>query len=88
LPEVIKDGETGFVVNPSDSDIRGDFIVKKTGLEGLCEAVELLYSLPDDQYQQMRKNCRQHVEENFTVEKMVDNYEKAYREIIDHSKNR
>ena len=40
VPEVIKDGETGFVVNPSDDDIRGNFIIKKTGLEGLCEAVE------------------------------------------------
>ncbi len=24
VPEVVKDGETGFIVNPSDSDIRGD----------------------------------------------------------------
>jgi len=37
---MIKDGETGFIVNPSDDDIRGNFIIKKTGIEGLCEAVE------------------------------------------------
>jgi len=29
IPEIIKDGETGFIVNPSDSDIRGNWIIKK-----------------------------------------------------------
>ncbi|MBU2632110.1 glycosyltransferase [Patescibacteria group bacterium] len=33
--ELVKDGETGFVVNPSDEDIRGDWIIKKTGVEGI-----------------------------------------------------
>jgi glycosyltransferase involved in cell wall biosynthesis len=82
VPEVIKDGETGFIVNPSDDDIRGDFIIKKTGIEGLCEAVERIYSMPEDQYRKMRKACREHVEKNFTVEKMVDAYEKVYKEIL------
>ena len=40
VPEVVKDGVTGFIVNASDDDIRGDWIIKKTGIEGLCEAVE------------------------------------------------
>jgi glycosyltransferase involved in cell wall biosynthesis len=86
VPEVIKDGETGFIVNPSDDDIRGDFIIKKTGIEGLCEAVERIYSMPEDQYRKMRKACREHVEKNFTVEKMVDEYEKVYEEIISQRK--
>jgi glycosyltransferase involved in cell wall biosynthesis len=30
----------------------------------------------------MRKACREHVEKNFTVEKMVDEYEKIYKEIL------
>ena len=82
VPEVIKDGETGFIVNPSDDDIRGDFIIKKTGIEGLCDAVEKIYSMPEDQYRKMRRACREHVEKNFTVEKMVDAYEKVYEEIL------
>jgi len=81
-PEVIKDGKTRFIVNPSDDDIRGDFIIKKTGIEGLCEAVERIYSMPEEQYRKMRKACREHVEKNFTVEKMVDEYEKIYKEIL------
>lgn len=82
VTEVIKDGQTGFIVNSSDQDIRGNWIIKKTGIEGLCEAVERIYALPDDQYRQMRRNCRKHVEEHFTVKRMVDEYEKVYQRII------
>lgn len=82
VPEIIKDGQTGLIINPSPDDIRGDWIIKKTGIEGLCEAVERIYKMPADQYRQMRLNCRKHVEENFTVERMVNEYEKVYRQII------
>lgn len=82
IPEIIKDGETGFIVNPSDTEIAGDWIIKKTGIEGLCEAVEKIYSLPESDYRQMRKNCRSHVEKNFTVHKMVDDYEKIYYSLL------
>ncbi|MDH7476359.1 MAG: glycosyltransferase [Microgenomates group bacterium] len=86
VPEVIKDGETGFIVNFSETDIRGDWIVKKTGFEGLCEAVERIYSMPEEQYRQMRRACRAHVEKNFTVERMADEYEKVYQQIINLKK--
>ncbi|MCX7881441.1 MAG: glycosyltransferase family 4 protein [Patescibacteria group bacterium] len=86
VPEVIKDGETGFIVNPSDDDIRGDWIIKKTGIEGLCEAVERIYSMSEKQYLEMRRACRAHVEKHFTVERMVDEYEKVYNEIINNTK--
>src|SRR3989344_6065002 len=33
VPEIVKDGETGFIINPSDDDVRGDWIIKKTGFE-------------------------------------------------------
>jgi glycosyltransferase involved in cell wall biosynthesis len=82
VPEVVKDGKTGFIVNSSPNDVRGDWIVKKTGIEGLCEAVEKIYSMPEQQYKQMRRNCRAHVEKNFTVERMVNDYEKVYEEIL------
>ena len=42
--------------------------------------------MPEDQYRKMRKACREHVEKNFTVEKMVDAYEKVYEEIISQRK--
>lgn len=81
VPEVVRDGETGFIVNQSEHDNRGDWIVKKTGVEGLKEAVEKVYSLSDEQYREMRKACRRRVEDNFTIEKMVNGYEEVYRRL-------
>ncbi|MBI5044657.1 MAG: glycosyltransferase family 4 protein [Candidatus Levybacteria bacterium] len=81
-PEIIKDGETGYLVNFSDQDKRGDFVIKKSGFEGLCEAIEKLYGLSESEYKQMRKQARKHVEENFSAGLMVDNYEKAYQELL------
>lgn len=82
VPEIIKDGETGFIINSSNDDIRGNWIVKKTGIDGLCEAVERIYSMPEKEYMKMRENCRKHVEGNFTVEKMTREYIKTYAKIL------
>jgi len=82
IPEIVKDGETGFIVNSSEKDIRGNWIIKKTGIEGLCEAVERIYAMPEDKYRAMRLACRTHVEKNFTVERMVDQYEEVYKKIL------
>ncbi len=86
VPEIIRDGITGFIVNSSDEDKRGEWIIKKTGIEGLCEAVEKIYAMPPAEYLQIRKNCRRHVEENFTVEKMVGGYENVYKQVLENSK--
>jgi len=80
-PEIIEDGKTGYLVNQSPEFTRGDFIIKKTGVEGLCEAIERIYAMPDEEYQQMRRACRKHVEDHFSVEKMVDEYESLYKGI-------
>jgi glycosyltransferase involved in cell wall biosynthesis len=85
VPEVIKDGVTGFIVNSSEKDKRGDFIIKKTGIEGLCEAVGRIYAMTPEEYVKMRFSSRKLVEENFTVEKMVEGYEKVYQKILDNS---
>ena len=82
VPEIIRDGITGFLVNPSDNDIRGDWIIKKTGIEGLCEAVQKIYTLPPAEYKIMRKNCRKHIEEHFSAQKMVESYIHIYKELI------
>lgn len=62
VPELVKDGVTGFVVNPDE------------GLEGLKKAL-----LKIDQID--RNECRKWVEENFSVKKMVENYENLYNKI-------
>ncbi len=82
VPEIVKDGETGFLVNPSDNDIRGDWIVKKTGIDGLCEAIEKVYSMPEKEYQKMRQNCSSLVEKSFSADKMAKEYMNVYRKIV------
>lgn len=81
-PEIIVDGETGFLVNPSEDDMRGDFLIKKTGVPGIQEAIEKIYALSSQEYEKMRLASRKRVEENFSVEKMVDNYEALYKRLI------
>lgn len=82
IPEIIKDGETGFIVNSSEADIRGDWLVKKTGIEGLCEAIEKIYSMKDEEYQKMRLNCRALIEKSFSSKHMADEYLKVYKKIM------
>jgi glycosyltransferase involved in cell wall biosynthesis len=82
LVESMVDGETGFLVNPSDQDIRGNFIVKKTGIEGLVEGINRIYSLTDEQYRKMRTSCRQRIEQNFTNDIMINKYIDVYKEIL------
>lgn len=81
IPEIIKDGETGFIVNASKDDIRGNWITKSYGLEGLCEALERLYNMSERQYSEMRKNCITHVYNNFTASRMADQYEALYTKL-------
>ena len=82
IPEVIVDGKTGFIVNRSDDDIRGDWIIKKTGIEGLSEAIERIYSMNTTEYLTMRQAARWHVEKNFDIGNMVDKYEKLYKTLV------
>lgn len=82
-PEIIQDGINGFLINQSEEYTRGDYIIKRTGFEGLCEAVEKVYAMPQNEYEEMRKNAREHVENKFTIRRMVDEYEKVYEKIIE-----
>lgn len=82
VSEVIQDGKTGFIVNPSNEETRSSFIIKKTGIDGLNEAIERIYAMPKEEYMTMRRNCRTHVEENFTVGKMVLQYIAAYKKVL------
>lgn len=70
VPEVVKDGETGILVDP------------EAGVEGLTEAVKQMYALPKKKYQAMRQACRKHVEEHFSTEVMVEKYIKVYQKLV------
>lgn len=83
VPEIVKDGETGFIVNESKDDIRGNWITQAYGLEGLCEALERLYNMTTKQYLEIRKNCINHVLNNFTALRMANQYESLYTELIE-----
>ena len=70
VAEVVKDGVTGFVV-PVEA-----------GIEGLCRAVKRIYAMAPSEYSAMRHACRRQVEEQFSVEKMIDGYEEVYKKIL------
>lgn len=82
VPEVVVDGKTGFIINSKKDDIRGDWIIKKTGLEGFIEAIKRIKEMGEDEYRQMRLNCRKYVEENFTIESMVKGYIEVYKKVL------
>lgn len=77
VAEVVKDGVTGFIIDPDDIDRpgKGSWIIKKQGVEGLVEAIKRIGEID-------RAACRRHVEDHFTVEKMVEGYEKVYQKIL------
>lgn len=82
VPEVVKDGVSGYIVNPSDRDIRGDYKVKKTGILGFTEAVRIINDMKIDDYRKLRQSTRKYIEERFSTEKMVRGYEGVYDKII------
>jgi len=77
VSEIVRDGVTGFVIDQDGEDRPGkeSWIIKKKGVEGLVEAVKRIGQID-------RKNCRRHIEENFSVEKMVQGYERVYQKIL------
>jgi len=68
VPELVKNDQTGFIVSQFNKK-------RKINIEGLVEAIKKINQID-------RRECRKRVEENFTVEKMVDGYEKLYYEIV------
>lgn len=68
VSEVIVDGKTGFIVEPFDKKGRPN-------IEGFARAIKKIDQID-------RKECRRHVEKNFTVEKMATEYEKLFKKIL------
>ncbi len=81
VSEVVKDGVTGFIVELDNKAHK--WITKKTGREGLVEAIKRIYDMKEEEYLKMRAAARKHVEENFTIDRMVKEHEKVYRKILD-----
>lgn len=77
VSEIVRDGLTGFIIDPDNEDRprKGTWIIKKQGIEGLVEAVKRIKEIDPT-------ICRKHTEKFFTVDKMVNGYEKVYQEII------
>jgi len=73
--EIIKDGETGFICPPDN-------------VKCMMNIVKKIYEMPEKEYRRMRIACRKHIEENFTVTKMVDGYEKVYQKVIEDWKRK
>lgn len=80
VSEIVRDGVTGFVVEPEDSIQKSKWVIKKKGMEGLLEAIGRVEEID-------RKTCREHVISNFSVEKMVENYEKVYKKILGENRS-
>ncbi len=86
VSEIVKDGETGFIVNSSDEEKPGNWIIKQSGEAGMMEAIERIYAMDPVEYQTMKKACRDHVQKNFSVGKMVDGYEAAYSKMLEQKR--
>ena len=76
VPEVIKHNKTGFIVSPFDKKNK-----KKPNINGIVEAIKKVDQID-------REECRRHVEENFTIEKMADEYEKVYYKAVEDYKKK
>ncbi len=71
LKETILDGKTGYLVAESE------------GINGLIEKTKTILNFNNDKIAHFSQACRAHVEKNFTIERMVDEYEKLYKEIVE-----
>ena len=65
--ELVQDKKTGFVVPPRNK-------AGEKNIKGLVDAIKNIESIN-------RKDCRNWVEKHFTIEHMVNGYEKIYYEI-------
>lgn len=72
LRETVLDGQTGFLIPESE------------GVNGLVQKANIILHMSSNEYNQFSNNCRQHIEKNFTAERMVDEYEKLYEKIIEN----
>jgi len=68
--EVVVDGVTGFLVPPRNP-------------EALAEAMLRMMNLPEEKRREMGRAARKHVEENFSLDHVVDLWEALYKELLE-----
>lgn len=67
--EVVQDGVTGFLVPPKDSEV-------------LAQAMLQLMSLPEEERRRMGQAGREYIEANFSLDRVVDQWEALYKELL------
>lgn len=67
--EVVLDGKTGFLVSPKDP-------------KALAQAMLRLMNLAPEVRKQMGEAARQYIEANYSLERIVDQWERLYRELL------
>jgi glycosyltransferase involved in cell wall biosynthesis len=68
-PEVVVEGESGFLVPATDH-------------EALAAAMLRLMRLPEEERRRMGEAGRRHVETNYALDRVVDRWEELYRELL------
>ncbi len=80
VPEIVEDGNTGFVVAPGE--LARDGAKDEAGIANMTVALKKLLDMDSPSYQSMRQACRKHVEDHFTIDKMIDGYEAVYKKLV------
>ena len=83
VSEIVRDGVTGFIVDPPDVESqqpnhrakRGTWSIKAPGKAGLLEALNRIGEID-------RAACRKHVEEHFSLPAMTSVYQKIYASLL------
>lgn len=77
IPEVVKDGVTGFIIDPDNEERlgKGSWVIKSQGVAGLVEAGKRIDEID-------RAACRAHIEKYFTKDRMIKGYISLYERIV------
>ena len=69
IPELIEDGKDGFLIESKNS---------KT----LADKISYVFNLPEEKRIEIGENARKKIKENFSIEKMVQEHERLYKDLL------
>ena len=69
IPEVIVDGETGFLFEPGDTD-------------ALCDALLRVLALSEAERSRMSAQAREHIRQNFSMDVVTERYIEVYQQVL------
>jgi len=69
VPELVKEDETGFIAPPRNP-------------KALAQAMEKMMALPKEKRLEMGEAGRAHIKANYSLERVVDQWEELYRELL------